>query len=84
MKGEDDHELEEFKLELMKQLEKTPSELEAMSHFASKLQDQQEKVLMVIQTEDTETKSASVPETVEEEDVRINSINFNFKDIILI
>ncbi|KAL3270867.1 hypothetical protein HHI36_021383 [Cryptolaemus montrouzieri] len=68
MRGEDDHELEEYKRQLMQQLEKTPSELEAMSHFASKLQNQEEKVLMIIQTEDTETKSESVEETVEEED----------------
>ncbi|XP_045467207.1 caldesmon-like [Harmonia axyridis] len=68
MRGEDDNELEEFKQQLMRQLEKTPSELEAISHFAGKLQDQDEKVLLIVQTEDTETKSESVVDIVEEED----------------
>ncbi|XP_044763429.1 uncharacterized protein LOC123320240 [Coccinella septempunctata] len=77
MRGEDDHELEEYKRELMKQLEKTPSELEAMSHFASKLKDQEEKVLLVIQTEDTVTKSESGAETVEEED------DSKFEDVLV-
>ncbi|KAK9876001.1 hypothetical protein WA026_011118 [Henosepilachna vigintioctopunctata] len=68
MKGEDDQELEEYKKELMKQLEKTPSELEAITHFATKLQEEEEKVLMVIQAEDTESKTVTVEPSVEEED----------------
>lgn len=56
MAGEDDFELEQYKKQLMQQMEKTPSELEAIAHFTSKLRE--EKVVNIINTEDSdETKS---------------------------